>query len=147
MRGGEHENENENEKGHNMTDPFDNPGTASGIDYADYNGRLLLITPLTSEKDINTVIGVKDAVRANVVVLDGPGAPEELKDVLIFPRVLQGQIRANVGTGRSNLGRLGQGEKKPGQSPPWKLADPTEADKTLARQYLSVGAASAEPPF
>jgi hypothetical protein len=127
-----------------MTDPFDAPGTASGIDWDAYNGRLFLITALSMEKDIVTVIGTKDAIRGDAVVLDGPGAPEVHKDILIFPRVLQGQIRANIGTGRANLGRLGQGEKKPGQNAPWKLADPTESDKATARAYLSVGV---EPPF
>jgi len=130
-------------------DPFDSPSSSSGIRWEQLNGRLLLVTPLSAEKDIKTDYGMAEAIRANVVVLDGPEAPSEFRDTLIFPKVLQGQVRANVGTGRANLGRLGQGNKKPGQSPPWRLSDPTEDDKDVARSYYAGGlttkAATEEP--
>lgn len=119
------------------SDPFDGPGSASGIQWADYEGRLLLITPHEYLPEVSTSLGVKSAVRADVVVLDGPGAPEEIPDTLIFPRVLQGQVKGNAGTGRMNLGRLGKGVAKPGQSAPWQLGQPTDTDKDLARQYLA----------
>ena len=138
-----------------MDDIFDNPGVSAGIKWEDYAGRLMLITPHASEKDVNTAIGVKDAIRADVVVLDGPGSPEDLPDVLVFPRVLQGQLRSNVGTGRKCLGRLGQGEKRPGQNAPWKLGDPTDADRATARNFLagregvmsSAPSGTTTPPF
>ncbi|MFC5996928.1 hypothetical protein ACFQE5_22210 [Pseudonocardia hispaniensis] len=125
-------------------DLFDGPGSSSGISWEEINGRLLLITPHSVETGIKTSYGDTDAVRADVVVLDGPDAPDEYADTLIFPRVLQGQVRKNAGTGRMNLGRLGQGNKKPGQSPPWMLGDPTDADKAIARNYL---AQNSQPPF
>ena len=124
-------------------DPFDSPASSVGIQWEKLNGRLLLITPLAKESEIKTDYGLADAIRANVVVLDGPDAPEEFRDTLIFPKVLQGQVRANVDTGRANLGRLGQGNKKPGQSPPWRLSDPTEDDKNLARSWYAGGATAA----
>ena len=34
------------------------------------------------------------------------------------------------------VGRLGQGNKKPGQNPPWTLTAATEADKALAQQFV-----------
>jgi hypothetical protein len=117
-------------------DEFDSPGSVTGVEWAELNGRLLLIQPHSSE-EIDTVHGRSKAVRADIVVLDGPGAPEEIIDTLIFPKVVSGQVRGNVGTGRRNLGRLGQGNKKPGQTAPWILADPTDADKAVARAYLS----------
>jgi hypothetical protein len=120
-------------------DPFDSPASATGIRWEELNGRLLLITPLSAETGIKTVHGDADAVRANVVVLDGPEAGAEHRDTLIFPKVLQSQVRANIGTSRANLGRLGQGVKKPGQTAPWRLADPTEDDKNLARSYYAGG--------
>lgn len=126
------------------TDMFDGPASSTGIVWEDIKGRLLLVTPHEVSKDIQTSYGATDAVRADVVVLDGPGSPEEYKDTLIFPKVLQGQVRGNAGTGRMNLGRLGQGNKKPGQSPPWMLGDPTDADKAVARAYI---AGSQQPPF
>ncbi|MDA3624286.1 hypothetical protein OU415_02490 [Saccharopolyspora sp. WRP15-2] len=127
-----------------MSDQFDGPGSASGITWADLNGRLLLITPHEKDVMVNTAFGENSAVRADVVVLDGPDAGEEYADTLIFPKVLQGQVKGNAGTGRMNLGRLGQGQKKPGQSAPWMLGDPTDADKEVARRYL---ASKTQAPF
>lgn len=127
-----------------MTDPFDGPGTAAGIEWSELNGHLLIITPHEVIPEFKTVHGNGPTVRADLTVLDGPDAPVEYPDTLIFPKVLQGQVRSNAGTGRMNLGRLGQGEKKPGQSAPWILGDPTDDDKTVARSYLS---AKTEPPF
>lgn len=123
-------------------DMFDAPGSAAGIDLKSAEGRLLLIKPLTTETGIQTTFGPKDAIRADVTVLDGPTAGEEFKDTLIWPLVLQGQIRGNVGTGRMNLGRLGKGNAKPGQQAPWKLADPTDADKDVARAHLAKATAA-----
>lgn len=127
-----------------MTDPFDDPGTVTGVDWGELQGRLLLITPHELINDFKTSLGTGTTIRADVVVLDGPGAPAEYNDALVFPKVLQGQIRANAGTGRSNLGRLGQGEKKPGQSAPWMLSAPVEADKVIARRHIG---AAVSPPF
>ncbi|WP_052313654.1 hypothetical protein [Nocardia thailandica] len=127
-----------------MSDMFDNPGSATGLDFSSIEGRLLLIKPLALETGINTSLGEKDAVRADITVLDGPDSPEEHRDILIFPKVLQGQVKANIGTGRMNLGRLGKGTAKPGQQAPWKLGDPTDADKDAARAHL---AKSTQPPF
>jgi hypothetical protein len=118
-------------------DPFDSPASSVGISWEDLNGRLLLITPLSKESDIKTDYGIAEAVRANVV--DGPESPTEYRDTLIFPKILQSQVRANINTGRANLGRLGQGVKKPGQSAPWKLSDPTDADKDVARSWYAGG--------
>lgn len=128
-----------------MTDPFDNPAApGAGIKYEDLENRLLLITSHVQEKAIPTEFGDNDAIRADVVVLDGPTAGEEISDTLLFPRVLQGQLRPNIGTGRKNLGRLGKGVKKPGKNAPWLLTDPTDADKAIARAYL---ADNARAPF
>lgn len=126
-------------------DPFDSPASSVGVQWEKLNGQLLLITPLSQEKDIKTDYGLADAIRANLVVLDGPTAPEEFRDTLIFPKILQSQVRGNIGTGRANLGRLGQGNKKAGQSAPWKLSDPTEADKDVARSYYAGGMTAAAP--
>lgn len=127
-----------------MSDMFDGPGSANGIVWADMENRLLLIKPLEKDVVINTSFGESTAVRADIVVLDGPDAPEEVNDTLIFPKVLQGQVKSNAGSGRYNLGRLGKGVAKPGQSAPWMLGDPTDADKDVARGYL---AAQTQAPF
>lgn len=118
-------------------DQFDNPGSADQVDWKTLEGRLLLIKPLQQLTGINTANGAKDAVEADVHVLDGDTAGTVCRGAYVFPLVLQGQIKGNAGTGRFNLGRLGKGTAKPGQNAPWKLADPTDADKDLARRYLA----------
>lgn len=133
-----------------MTNPFATPAAASGLDLEALNGKLLLITPLKVEEGISTNFGLKDAVRADVVVLDGPDAGSENADTLIFPLVLIGQLRSRIG--QKVLGRLGQGQAKPGQKPPWKLSEATPADQEIGMAWLNktaltTPAASGQPPF
>jgi len=125
-------------------DMFDGPSSASGIKWTDLQGRLLLIKPHSYEEGIQTAFGEANAVKADVIELDGPDAGTEHSDTLIFPKVLAGQVKANAGTGRYNLGRLGKGAAKPGQSAPHQLGDPTDADKEVARRYL---ASKTQAPF
>lgn len=127
-------------------DPFDAPGAASNVEWEAYLGKLLLIWPISKEEDVKTKdYGDKDAIRADLVVLDGNDGPEEFFDILIFPLVLQGQLRRNVGKGRPNLGRLGQGEAVGKQKPPWKLFVASEKDEQMARDYLNKRPATAKP--
>lgn len=119
-----------------------------GIDWKDHNGRLLIIEPLAVETGIQTVHGPSDAVRANVYSLTGPGQAEEFADTLIFPKLLQGQTRGQVG--KKVVGRLGQGIAKPGQSAPWVIGEATADDIEKAKAYLAgrgVTAAAPAAPF
>lgn len=118
-----------------MTD-FANPSTATGIDLKAMLGSLLLITVNGIEENIPTAYGPTSAVRADVVVLDGASKGETIDDTLIFPRVLQSQLKAHAGKSKV-LGRLGQGTAKPGQSAPWILSEATDADKQAATAYLT----------
>ena len=127
-----------------MTDPFVDPASSTGIKWEDLNGRLLAIKPHEVVENMQTAFGTANAVRADVFVLDGPGAPEEYLDTLIFPKVLAGQVRSNAGTGQLNLGRLGKGNAKPGQSAPWMLAAATDEDRKVASAWY---AGTAKPPF
>lgn len=108
---------------------------AGQLKITDYNGQLLLVKPTGQEEGVNTSFGAADAIRADVVVLDGPDAGTDYSDILIFQRVLQGQLRPQIGKGLV-LGRLGQGEAKAGQSKPWKLLDFTDEDAKVAQAYL-----------
>jgi len=48
------------------------------------------------------------------------------------------------------LGRLGKGNAKPGQNPPWTLAPATDADKAVGERYLAYAAqqkVEEEAPF
>lgn len=128
-----------------MPDEFDDPGSLDSIKWDDLEHRLILVTPIEKRDDIPTPDGrdVREVIFGRVVVLDGPGSPKEYPMTPLFPRYLQGQLRANIGTGRSNLGRVGRDptRQKPGQSAPWVLGTPTEQDKQLAREYLARQAA------
>jgi hypothetical protein len=113
---------------------FERPASATGIQWADHKGRLLLVEPKAYETGINTSLGEKDAVRADVTIVDAPSGPQEYRDTLIFPRALIGQTRGMIG--KKVLGRLGQGQAKPGQSAPWRLDDPTDADIAAGTAYV-----------
>lgn len=121
-----------------MTDPFSSPAAGGKFSAADHNGKLLLIKPTSYETGIVTTFGAKDAVKANIVIIDetNPTGSEEIDDALLFGGVLIGQTKSFVNKGLV-LGRLGQGTKKPGQQAPWVLADPTDAEKDAARKYLA----------
>jgi len=129
-----------------MSDPIEDPATPSGgVEWATLQNRLLLFDVIDIEKEINTVHGVKDAVRADLAVLDGPDAGKRYDNTLVFPGVLISQLKSKVG--KKVLGRLGTGEKKAGQNAPWKLNTATDTDKATAQRYLTAQATrTIEPP-
>lgn len=119
-----------------MSNPFSTPGApGESVPFAELKGSLLILKVQGMETGIQTVHGPADAVRADISVLDGPKAGEEYADALVFPRVLKGQLSRKVG--ELVLGRLGQGVAKPGQSAPWILDAPSEADVQAGQQHLS----------
>jgi hypothetical protein len=121
-------------------DGIDDPAPLNAIKWDDLEGRLILITPYYT-KDVKSLDGdaMREVTFGRVVALDGPGAPLEWDDTPVYPRYLIGQQRPNVGSGRSNLGRVGKDaeRKRPGQSAPWVLGKFTDADRQLARSYLT----------
>ena len=116
-------------------DEFGNPSSTQGIKWADLKGALVLVTVHEVIPEMNTVHGTGSAVRADVAVLDGEHKGTEYDDTLIFPKVLQSQVKSQVGG--KVLGRVGQGMAKPGQSAPWTFSEATEADKVVGRAYLA----------
>ena len=114
---------------------FNDPAQSDILPLDDLLGCLLLFTVYEETDPINTVHGQQTAIRADVVCLDGPKQGELFENSLIFPRILKTQLRRSAG-GMMVLGRLGQGQKKPGQSPPWSLAASTEQDKQVAQRYV-----------
>lgn len=115
---------------------FNDPASGGGLDFSDLNGSLLLFTVHKVEDDIPTTFGPKDAVRADVAVLDGEHKGDTYPDTLVFPLVLQNQLRQSVG-GSMVLGRLGQGNAKPGQKPPWTLTAATDEERATGEKYLA----------
>jgi len=129
-----------------VSDMFDSP--ASGAKITTFEGMLLLLSPTEYREGIATSFGPADAVVTEVAVLDGDYVGEKHAGVMVFQKALMGQLRPKVGTGRMVLGRLGRGVAKTGQSAPWILQDPTDADKDAARKHLAaVAVAEDKPPF
>jgi hypothetical protein len=118
--------------------PFDDPASFTSIDYHAQLGRLLLFQVLGVEQ-VHTVLDApgetSTAVRVNLTVVDGPEAGTVIPDALVFPKVLVGQLRSR--TGRMVLGRLGQGEQRPGLNRSWVLNPATDADKATAEAALN----------
>lgn len=108
---------------------------SSGIPWNEVSGCLLLIDVKSVETGISTSFGEKDAVRADVAVLDGPQGGTEYPDCLVFPLVLKSQLTPRIGT--KVLGRVGQGNAKPGQKPPWMLTEASPQDQQLAERWLA----------
>lgn len=130
-------------------DLFDDPSAGDKFSPEEHEDRLLLVYPHSVEEGVQTDFGEKEAVKADIVVLDGPNAGLELKGGLVFPLVLQSQLKRNVGTGRPVVGRLGKGTAKKGQKPPWQLNPATDTDKSTARDYINRKPAvdSVQAPF
>ena len=79
------------------TDPFNSPAKGGKFNAETHNGKLLLITPTSYEEGIETTFGTKDAVKANVVVIDeaNPSASEKIDDALLFGGVMIGQTKTS----------------------------------------------------
>jgi hypothetical protein len=115
-----------------MTD-FTGPSSVDAVDWKSLYGKLLAIWPYGREV-VGTKFGEKAAIRADIYDLDA-GMPVSM-DALIFPRALVMQC-GGIPRGKAVIGRLGQGESRGGQNPPWKITDPTPEDLARAQAYFA----------
>lgn len=124
---------------------FATPGSTSSVDFKTLFGHLLIIDVNGFSPQVNTSNGPRDAVKAVITVADGQLAGTKYEDVLVFPKVLVSQL--NSRQGQKVLGRLQQGEAKPGQNAPWTLAEATDQDIATATAFLAqqAGAALQQP--
>lgn len=97
---------------------FASPVNSAQLAPADVLNHLLLIKPTSLETDITTVHGPSDAIRADVADLT-TGLFYE--NVMWFPKVLVASLQSRIN--QMVLAAMGQGQAKPGQSPPWILID------------------------
>jgi hypothetical protein len=115
---------------------FQQPSEGDRFNAAELLGALCLFYVHEVRTGITTSFGDREAVAADVHVLDGPKTGEILENTLIFPGALIGSLRSAAG-GDPVLGRVGQGVSKPGQSPPWVLQPFTDADAATATAWIS----------
>lgn len=115
---------------------FAQPASGDNFDLKANEGALLLIKPTGFTEGINTSYGQADAVQATVGVVDGQNAGEVVADALIFPKVLQGQLKKYINS-QLVIGRLGKGQAKPGQSAPWILQPFTDQDAQAAQAFYN----------
>lgn len=124
------------------------PPPSSGVPWAELEGQLLVIEPLSFEPQVSTTNGIKDAVRANVYALRSPTESEDFEDALIFGAVLMPQAKRSLGL--KLAGRLIKGKADPGKNAPWILDAATPDDLAKAAAWQAARAASgftsAPPP-
>lgn len=129
------------------TDEFD--GARAGfVKMDDLVGRLLLVTPVETGERESTLPGANGKtytfVVTDTVVLDGDvnevvdEVPLVLADFQFSGQTITGQLTPAIRRGRKVLGRLSQQPSQTkGFGKAWVLAEPTEADKAVARAYLA----------
>ena len=120
----------------NMFTPPAPPGGES-IEWSELENSLLIFRPYAHEQNIQTVHGASDAIRCDLLVVDGHQAGTVHRNTLVFPTVLRNQLLPSVGNGQMVLGRLGKGQAQPGKNAPWLLYDPTPQDITAAQTLLN----------
>ena len=115
---------------------FQQPSQGDKFDVSQHTGSLCLFFVHDVRQGISTPFGEKEAIACDVHVLDGPGAGEICENALIFQGALIGSLRSAVG-GEPVLARITTGVAKPGQKPPFILAEFTAGDATTAEKYLT----------
>lgn len=135
-------------------DEFDSAGSGARVTLRELIGKTVLFSPteyVGLEKDANgnvigggimtTDYGRKDAVLTDLVVLDGDGGPEEFDDVMVFNGKPIGALKRRVG--RMYLAVVAEGTEKVKGNYPILLAEPSEAQKQMARDFLAGRAVAA----
>lgn len=107
-------------------------------------GSLCLIAVNEYVPSMTTAMGTGPAVRAEVAVVDGPGAGERYPDALFFGKKIVPQLKSSVGS--TVLGRIVLGQAKAGQSAPYQLDKANGSDANKASAYVQTyGDVEAKP--
>lgn len=114
---------------------FADPSQGDQCKPAEVLGHVLIIKPVQLRDGVPTAnYGPKDAIEVDVVDLDQDG--RVFRNCLWFNGVLIGSLRSHVG--ELVLGRMAQGQAKPGQSAPFVLETvPEGEDKQRAQQWVN----------
>lgn len=120
-------------------DKPDAPGRDSDapqFDMTQHLGDLLVVQVTDLQEAVVTEYGERNVIVADVHVIDPAGTIRETyAETWLFGTVLWSQLKAK--RGRTVLGVLEQGEKRPGKKPPWRLADPTGPQEDAALRAMS----------
>ena len=110
----------------------------SGLKPADIEGHLVVIEPKEYVASMVTSFGEKDAIR---ITVHDVSAKETHEDVLFFGALI-GALKGQIG--KRVLGVIGKGTAKPGQAPPWVIADASgNADAVAAATAYLTGQVAA----
>lgn len=114
---------------------FSDPTQGERCSPSEVIGHLLIIKPTEHRTGVPTAnYGPKDAIQVDVVDLDQGG--KIFRDCLWFNGVLIGSLRGHLG--ELVLGRMAQGQPKPGQSAPYILETvPDGPAKQGAQQWVN----------
>lgn len=99
-----------------------------------YVGSLVLVAVNEYLPVFTTAQGTAPAVRAEVAVVDGPGAGDRYPDAMFFGKRIVPQLQRSVGS--TVLGRIGLGDKKAGQNAPYQLDKAGAGDAEKANAYV-----------
>lgn len=112
---------------------FQQPREITAVPVSEMVGSLVLFIVHRYRTGINTSFGNdKDAVECDIYCLDGQHAGEAFPGGLIFQGALIGSLKGYAGSPEPVLGRIGLGDAKPKQNPPYLLIPFTQADAAIA---------------
>jgi hypothetical protein len=114
-------------------------GPARGGTLSQFEGRLLLITPLReitkkSKFPSKDGTGLVRGCEAEVTVLDAETGPYTVHRVQVLSGSMGPQLLPFVNTGKKVVGRLGKDQFDLGVG--WVLSDPTEEEIAMAVAYV-----------
>lgn len=113
---------------------WDDPAESDFFTIKDHVGSLCLIAVNGFTEKFPTAMGERDTVKAEIVVIDGPGEGSRYGEALIFGAKIVPQLKGKIGS--TVLGRINKGLAKAGQSAPYILDKASKEDAALANRWV-----------
>lgn len=114
---------------------WSDPSESEFFEIKQHVGSLCLIAVNEYVPSMTTTMGTSPAVRAEVAIVDGPGAGKRYPDALFFGKKIVPQLKASIGS--TILGRIVTGQARPGQSAPYQLEKATGEDAAKANAWVA----------
>lgn len=109
-------------------------GGGAGFNFEEHENHLLAFVGVHSRPNEQTKFGIRDAagVAYAICIDDGTVVADALFfQTVIVPSLLEGGRASEI-----VLARVGKGEAKGGQNPPWLMYDPSDEDVALAAKWF-----------